>query len=329
MNRIRAATKPTGTELSTPAELFAKAVRQGTHTLTPIECHLLGHGFRVEESAFEDDDFSDEEQERANKKAKTMASSLFNQFGIPGNREAYVAAGKEEVASTLRSSGSPSRPSGKHQGRRRQRDSLPRSLPRSRRTSLPERRNLPDCPPSSLLVPVLPSSGVSSVPVPPSHNLDSVCLASLLFNHSNGPALVLACPVVMVSLARLVVLACLATSVGPGPAKAAGILDEVTKALLYIHGERRTKRMGRNDFDERFNNIVASIHGLADRFAAALPPTPLHPLFRGPLRDQIPLLPPSRVFGPNPFGLRLSHDGSQVNSAGPYTTRDELPRSST
>lgn len=90
--RIRAATKLTGTELSTPAELFAKAERDGTPSLTPVELHLLGRGFSLDGSGFETKEDSDGEED----KYKDQGPSLFCKFGVPGNREAHVAVVKEE-----------------------------------------------------------------------------------------------------------------------------------------------------------------------------------------------------------------------------------------
>ncbi|CAK7242543.1 MAG: hypothetical protein STHCBS139747_004038 [Sporothrix thermara] len=233
--RIRAATRPSGTELSTPAELFAKAERQGTETLTPVELHLLGHGFRLEGSQFEEDDFSDEEEEQKNKKVKGQASSLFDQLGVPGNHEAYDVAAKEE--------------------------------------------------------------GV---------NLQIV--AAVLMQEAQERQ---------------------AESFVPGPAEAGGILDSIAERLLYIKNERRAKRMGRDDFDERFNNIVASIRGLSDRFTSSLPPGHQQ-LTQNYTRHTLLVPPPRHVLGPNPFGLRLSHDGSRVSAVAPYSIIDrKLPDWST
>ena len=90
--RIRAARKPTGTELSTPAELFAKAGRGGMSSLTPVELQLLAHEFSLDGSGFEKDEDSDEEED----KDTDQGLSMFDTFALPGNREAYTAAMKEE-----------------------------------------------------------------------------------------------------------------------------------------------------------------------------------------------------------------------------------------
>ncbi|KIH88777.1 hypothetical protein SPBR_06847 [Sporothrix brasiliensis 5110] len=394
--RIRAATRPTGTELSTPAELFAKAERQGTDTLTPIERHLLGQGFRVEGSAFEDDDFSDEEQERANKKAKNVASTLFSQFGIPGNQEAYAAAGKEEgvnlqivAAALMQSINAHSRKHAAKFGQpipalwkapgpsARYPLGQPPDQPAEASTGQPaeepaekparkpaeeqedESARVPEparLPAEFLVGPGTPffrrqlesssaatqaGFGLPGQPpfqppqwpgfgsgLPGSHGLTGAPGGLGLPGAPGGLGLPGAPGASTTSSPG--VQEGQAASDGPGPAEAAGILEEITKALLYIHGARRAKHMGRDEFDDRFNSIVASIHGLADRFNAAAPPAPPHPFVRGLPRSQITLPPPRRVLGPNPFGLRLSHDGNSVSSADRNVTRDnEPPRWST
>lgn len=101
----------------------------------------------------------------------------------------------------------------------------------------------------------------------------------------------------------------------PDQKEAGLVLHSIADSLLTLRWELHRGDIDEKTFKASFYSAVASLRGLADRFTAATdqdtkPPDTSRERSRKYL---IPTpAPPSLRLGPNPFGLRLSHDGRSV-----------------
>lgn len=113
----------------------------------------------------------------------------------------------------------------------------------------------------------------------------------------------------------------------PGPEETGAVLDEIADALMRMKYDRVVRKESSNkDFFHCYDNVVTSLHGLALRFNSSLPAPPL----RAPRQPSLIPPPPRLHLGPNPFGVRLSHDGRSVHSADRLSKNDnDLPYCST
>lgn len=93
--RIRAATRPTGTELSTPKDLFAKAERIGLDKLAPMELYLLGNWFCLGGSEFAQDGDEELDSKEEDDGGRTLGEDPALEH-LPGYMVAYEAAVEED-----------------------------------------------------------------------------------------------------------------------------------------------------------------------------------------------------------------------------------------
>ncbi|CAK7273461.1 hypothetical protein SEPCBS57363_005663 [Sporothrix epigloea] len=298
--RIRAATRPTGSELSTPAELFAKALRQGTSSLTPVEFQLIAHGFSLHGSEFQEYETDADADE-------VRRFSIFESSAVSGNREAHNAVMKEEgidlhlVASVL----GPTLASHRFTDFASLRHSIPLSwLPPGQTPTKPQSQSQPMGQPHPTELEVAGSLESSSS--------QTECEVD---DSKNGPA-----------NSHGAVIEDAEAEVLPGPAEASGVLCSISNALMKnmrAHSSKWEKR-DKKSFEATFYSIITSLRGLADRFTSSLPPEHHSQLSDD---DDAPhhLIPPQPQLrlDPNPFGLRLTHDSRSVVQANDFT--DELP----
>ncbi|CAK7273463.1 hypothetical protein SEPCBS57363_005664 [Sporothrix epigloea] len=295
--RIRAATRPTGSELSTPAELFAKALRKGTSSLTPVEFQLLAHNFSLYGSEFQ-------EQETEADADETWRFSIFESTAMPGNREAHNAVMKEEgidlhlVASVL----GPTLASHRFIDFASLRHSIPLSwLPLEQTPTKPQSQSQPVGQPHPTELEVAGSLESSSS--------QTECEVD---DSKNGPA-----------NSHGAVIEDAEAEVLPGPAEASGVLCSISNALMKsmrAHTSKWEKR-DKKSFEVTFHSIITSLCGFADRFTWSLPPNPYN-VPEETLNQLIP--PPPRLqLSPNPFGLHMSHDGRSIVRANRFS--NELP----
>ncbi|CAK7201825.1 hypothetical protein SEUCBS139899_004540 [Sporothrix eucalyptigena] len=112
----------------------------------------------------------------------------------------------------------------------------------------------------------------------------------------------------------------------PGQEEAGRVIDEIADALVNLQRQHVWKKMSTNDFFRSYDSIVASLRGFALRFNANLPPTTGSRIPRQPDPIPNPLL---LQLGPNPFGIRLSHDGRSTTELNRFRGGDGLPAGST
>ncbi|CAK7567670.1 MAG: hypothetical protein SEPTF4163_005638 [Sporothrix epigloea] len=335
--RIRAATRASGCELSTPAELFAKARREGVSLLTPFEVQLIAHGFSVKGTNFEDGDGDGDKP------------LLVNNPEDPANAIAYVAALKEEGADiwlvgaaamqtfdaksrdSIAKNGHLSSPTVQRPGQlqggsedRVQRPSAevssatstglgastsaeslrepePVSFSRSAAASIILPHSLPRPEPES----DTPESGSSAEPESPKTFLldklgSSKISRSKLRDAVEGKTV--ASPI-------------------PDRAEAGRVIQSISDAFMRNMVAYTTEQMDRESFEASFYSIITSLCGFADRFTYSLPPDPND--VPEETLDRLLPPPPRLQLSPNPFGLHMSHDGRSIVRANRFS--NELP----
>lgn len=114
----------------------------------------------------------------------------------------------------------------------------------------------------------------------------------------------------------------------PEPLQTFRVIDELADSLSKIKDDHDKGRMNKAEFGEAFNNIVHSMRGFSLRFKSSrevdIPPGEARQEEMRQRRRIYPEAPRLQVV-PNPFGLRLTHDGRDLSQTKKDAAFGQLP----